>query len=161
MLVGREFFDGVIAMSGDWGSTWTTTSFPGYALSDVASWNGPSDVSYYVTVAVTGDVFYTNNSGLNWYYAPNPVSAILYGVAIGANGQAFAVGSSGAVYTSSNASYFAEWSDISLNFTSPPQLNGVSSLDGVVGKFCLCSSFKYHINFYLSSICCWKCWKDV
>jgi photosystem II stability/assembly factor-like uncharacterized protein len=136
MLVGREFFDGVAAISNDWGSTWSSTIFSSTALSDVASWTSVSKITYYVAVAVTGDVFYTNNSGITWYYAPSPVEVSLFGVAVGSNGQAFAVGAAGKIYSSSNSSSFSVWSDISQNYTTS-QLNGVSTLDGVVGKLSL------------------------
>lgn len=133
MLVGREFFDGIAAMSNDWGKTWTTYSIPGYALSDVASFVTVSGTAYYVAVAVTGDVFYTNDSMATWYSVPSPIPAILYGISIGLNGNAYAVGSGGTVYLSSNVTSFNSWTDVSLAAT--PQLNGVSSYDGLTGRF--------------------------
>eukprot|EP00981_Chlorochromonas_danica_P016316 scaffold16742_cov388-Ochromonas_danica.AAC.1 len=60
------------------------------------------------------------------------MGSLFYGIGVGSNGVAYAVGNAGQVYTSSYSSSYVTWTAKSLSVSSPPRLNAVATYDGVV-----------------------------
>jgi hypothetical protein len=88
VLVGREFFDGILAVSHDRGVSWTLTTQTSSPLTDVASLIATNGDTYIVAVSSAG-VLYNSTNGDTW--SEVVVSGVFYGVAIGSNGKSSVV----------------------------------------------------------------------
>jgi photosystem II stability/assembly factor-like uncharacterized protein len=87
----------------------------------------------YLSVAETGQIYISSDNGLTWTEQTS-LRASLYGVSIGSNGVAFAVGANStfiALYVSSSSLSYKSWRKSSSPVSVSGQLNGVSSHDGV------------------------------
>ena len=129
VMVGRNFFDGVVVYSLDRGSTWDRVVFEGDTLADVAAIAG-TEGTYFIAAANSGGIYYSTDYGATWTYADTIIPAYLYGVGVGSNEKAYAVGQVGTVYVANSSTSFAVWEDVSVPGTTR-QLNDVSSFDGV------------------------------
>ena len=103
-------------------------------LKDIASYRSLQKF-YFVSISETGQIYLSLNNGNGWMKILQ-TSSNLYGVSIGINGFAFAVGKDNSTLGSpiiyrSNHSAYSIWK-ISLHdsFVNQTQLNGVSTFDG-------------------------------
>lgn len=90
---------------------------------------------YFVAVSETGQVYTSSNSAVNWKKS-SQLDAALYGISMGRNGIAYAVGVSNTsqqavIFQSSNSSGYSNWIKASLSTNVISQLNSVSTYDGV------------------------------
>jgi photosystem II stability/assembly factor-like uncharacterized protein len=91
-----------------------------------------SNALYSIATSDAGNVYVSIDNGINWNISVVPNAVSLYGIAIGLNGNAFAVGYNSKVFISSNASNYNVWFEISPSFVSMfPLLSAVSSVDGI------------------------------
>jgi photosystem II stability/assembly factor-like uncharacterized protein len=85
VLVGRQFFDGVIVYSQDRGVSWSRTLQSGYPLTDVASFVSYSTY-FLISTSTSGDIFVSSDNGITWTSVVT-LSSSLYSVSIGLNGK--------------------------------------------------------------------------
>eukprot|EP01042_Synura_sphagnicola_P025955 gene25955-33398_t len=124
VLVGRSFTDGVSAKSSNRGLTWTSNILYDSPLSDLASYeDSGNSIIYTVAPCSTGAIYISTDQGDTWNPSTDVISHNLFGVTIGSNGNAFAVGQLGNVYISSLSSGFLSWTSVTVTAVSPPQLN--------------------------------------
>jgi photosystem II stability/assembly factor-like uncharacterized protein len=128
IMAGNRFEYGIVVKSIDAGLTWSTVLTGVDPIFDIAA-----SGSRIIAVADTGTVYSSIDSGATWDSSVS-LSASLYGVSIGTNGIAFAVGVSAfpvqAVTFTSDSSY-TTWTSGVSDLASISQLNGVCSYDGV------------------------------
>jgi photosystem II stability/assembly factor-like uncharacterized protein len=85
VLVGRQFFDGVIIVTHDRGSSWNRTLVSDTPFTHVASYDD-GDYYYHLVTSTTGDLYWSTDNGDSWtllVYLP----ATFYSVAIGSDGK--------------------------------------------------------------------------
>jgi photosystem II stability/assembly factor-like uncharacterized protein len=144
VMVGYNDNFGGIVRSTNGGGFWSTV-VPGIntglstRLADVAA--APAGVpgsgtGTFVAVALSGDIYVSSNNGVS-FVNQGAAAAALYGVAIGTNGIAYAVGLTSTlpytarIYRSYAFTSFSSWTDISANApASTSLLTAVSSKDG-------------------------------
>ena len=90
---------------------------------------------YFIAVSETGQVYTSSNSAINWKKS-SQLAAALYGISMGGNGIAYAVGVSNTsqqavIFQSTNISSYSNWIQVSLSTNVIAQLNSVSTYDGV------------------------------
>lgn len=133
ILVGRSFTDGIAAKSSNRGLSWTSTILYDTPLSDLSSFTDTvNDIKYSIAPCSTGGIFISVDYGETWNLPSSLIEYNLHGVSIGSNGNAFAVGQAGIVYYSDLSSSYDSWSYVSVTGVSPPQLNTVTTFDGII-----------------------------
>ena len=90
---------------------------------------------YFIAVSETGQVYTSSNSAINWKLS-SQLAAALYGISMGRNGIAYAVGMSNSsqqavIFQSTNISGYSIWIKVSMSTKVIAQLNSVSTYDGV------------------------------
>ena len=118
VMVGFNSFSGSIIRTANSGLTWTVVSTDLTQTSDISSIT-ISSATYYLAVSLAGTVYLSSNRGSNFTVATTLPSQ-LFGVNIGSNGNAYAVGiptgsgASSKVYSSNfTGSGYVNWADIS------------------------------------------------
>ena len=143
VAVGTSFGQGVMWLSSNGGSTWQPVAydFTAPALSDVASATVNS-ITYTVAVSTQGKIYGSSDGGFTYAAVYTPASApqSWFGVAVGSNGNVFAVGLTAfpynpVVYRSTPLyGFFNVWNDFSPpvggSAASSVQLTAVSTKDG-------------------------------
>jgi photosystem II stability/assembly factor-like uncharacterized protein len=128
-MAGQQLSAGVILRSTNMGVSWTSKTFSGTRLTDVATYTSGS-FTYFVIVSSNANIYYSMNGGSTWS-SNIVVSYALQGVTIGSNGVAYAVGATSGILTSSRSSNYSTWSDVSSLTLASVQLYAVCSPDGV------------------------------
>jgi photosystem II stability/assembly factor-like uncharacterized protein len=128
-MAGQQLSAGVILRSTNMGVSWTSKTFSGTRLTDVATYTSGS-FTYFVIVSSNANIYYSMNGGSTWS-SNIVVSYALQGVTIGSNGVAYAVGATSGILTSSRSSNYSTWSDVSSLTLASVQLYAVCSADGV------------------------------
>lgn len=131
VAVGNNQLVGAAVFSQDAGLTWKYSNSSFGNLYDVTSNSNVNGTI--LAVDDTGIVYLSKDYGYS-YSQPATISASggLFGVALGSNGNSYAVGTNDRLYYSTSASSYATWTAITLSFTgTKAQLNGISTIDGV------------------------------
>lgn len=128
---------GAIIRSTDGGQTWATISQTVNPLFDIATIliAAPISTTYFVTVSYKGNIYISSNNGQSFAAIAQVLPAALYGVSIGSNYNAYAVGilaTNGKIYNSSSVigGTYTYWQDISPK-SAKVQLNAVTTVDGI------------------------------
>lgn len=108
--------------------SWAASSGYGSAY-DIDSTTISSVVNSLV-VTDAGYVFRSTAGAGNWAIAAQ-IPVPIYGVSIGTNGNAFAVGNINGIYQATSTTSFATWTRYSLLIASRPRFNAVTTINGV------------------------------
>ena len=118
VMVGYNTFGGSIIRTANSGFNWTVVSNDLTQTSDISTVT-LSSATYYLVVSLAGTVYLSSNRGSNFTVVATLPSQ-LFGVGIGSNGNAYAVGiptgsgASSTVYSSNyTGSGYVNWVDIS------------------------------------------------
>lgn len=136
VMVGYNDEGGAIIRSTDGGSSWSTIDTTVTQTADVDTITISSTV-YYIAVAVTGEIYVSTDGGATFPKATT-LSAALYGVAIGSNQNAFAVGATTSVPAASKlyrsvysaGSIYVSWTEINTSASTSVLVTAVTSFDG-------------------------------
>lgn len=131
VAVGNNQLVGAVVYSHDAGLTWQHSNSSFGNLYDVASNTNVNGTI--LAVDDTGIVYLSKDYGYSWSQ-PFTISASggLFGVALGSNGNAYAVGTNDKLYYGVYSNMYSSWTAITLTFTGTKgQLNGISTIDGV------------------------------
>lgn len=131
VMVGYNDVHGGIVRSSDAGLTWMSVFTGSSKISDIAAIGTASSYKFFV-VATDGKVYLSIDNGLIFRSLAN-LPAELYGISVGKNGNAYAVGgslSAGKVFLSSNATSYSVWKTISPITATPVLFTAVTSYDG-------------------------------
>ena len=132
IMVGSQDSDGLISVSTNAGSTWSSTVISSdfdLQFTDVHRAT-ISSTRYILAVNDAGGIYLSTNSGSTWTLKAT-VATELRGVYIGSNGFAYAVGARRSIYKSDYTSSFSTWTTITYYSANVVTLNDVFSFDGV------------------------------
>ncbi len=132
IMVGSQGGDGVLSVSTNAGSTWSSTTVSSDIDLQFTDVHRATILStrYILAVNDLGGVYLSTNSGTSWSLKAT-VATELRGVHIGSNGVAYAVGASRSIYKSDYTSSYATWSTITYYSANVVTFNDVYSFDGV------------------------------
>ena len=134
VMVGYNDNHGAIIRSIDAGLSWTSVSASVAKMTDVATIT-TSGTQRFLGVATNGNIYSSTNNGLDFTKLVT-ITAELYGISIGSNGNAFAVGvtnfpSAGKVYFVAGGGMYTIWKEISPKPAAPVLFTAVTSFDGI------------------------------
>jgi len=128
---GTKSIYSVIVRSFNAGYSWNTVSILNDdRLLDVAV--GRSNLNF-LAVSENGKILHSDDDGESWE-VKTASQALLNGVSIGSNGNAFVVGiidKTAAIYYSSNNSQYSVWTQANILNDTSSQFYGVSTFDGI------------------------------
>ena len=132
IMVGSQGSDGVLSVSTNAGSTWSSTTVSSDIDLQFTDVHHVTVVStrYILAVNDLGGVYLSTNSGTTWSLKAT-VATELRGVHIGSNGVAYAVGASRSIYKSDYTSSYTTWSTITYIYANIVTYNDVYSYDGI------------------------------